>query len=76
MIHTQNECITARDLPFLGWSCLQAKIDELWHQTQVAMALLYANVCNYMHNSKTKGGMRMFYLSNDCSTMGDVYSLG
>ena len=33
-------------------------------------------VCNYMHNSKTKGCVRMFYLLNNCSTIGDIYSLG
>ena len=33
-------------------------------------------VRNYMHNSKTKGRIMMFYLSNDCSTIGDIYSLG
>ena len=33
-------------------------------------------VCNYKPNLKTKGHIRMFYLSNDCSTIGDIYSLG
>ena len=32
-------------------------------------------VHTYMHNLKTKGRIRMFYLSNNCSTIGDVYSL-
>ena len=32
-------------------------------------------VHNYMHNLKTKGCIRTFYLSNDCSTVGDIYSL-
>ena len=30
----------------------------------------------YMHNLKTKGHIRMFYLLNDCSTTGDIYSFG
>ena len=29
-----------------------------------------------MHNSKNKGHIRPFYLSNDCSTVEDIYSLG
>ena len=33
-------------------------------------------VRNYTHNSKTKGSTRTFYLSNDCSTIGDTYSFG
>ena len=33
-------------------------------------------MCNYMHNLKTKGRIRTFYLWNDCSTIGDIYSLG
>ena len=33
-------------------------------------------VHNYKHNSKTKGGIRAFYLSNNCSTMLDIHSLG
>ena len=32
-------------------------------------------VPNYMHNSKTTGGITTFYLSNDCSTIGDIYFL-
>ena len=33
-------------------------------------------VRNYRNNSITKGGIRTFYLSNDCSTIGDISSLG
>ena len=33
-------------------------------------------VCNYTHNFKTKGHIRMFYLLYDCSTIRDTYSLG
>ena len=33
-------------------------------------------VRHYMHNSKTKARIRLFYLSNDCSTIRDIYSLG
>ena len=32
-------------------------------------------VCNYMHNSKIKGRVRMFYLLNDCSTIEDTFLL-
>ena len=31
---------------------------------------------DYMHNWKTKGRIRPFYVSNDCSTIEDIYSLG
>ena len=33
-------------------------------------------VRNYTHNSISKGGIRTFYLFNDCSTIGDIYYLG
>ena len=33
-------------------------------------------VCNYTHNSKSKGRIATFYLANDCSTIVDIYSLG
>ena len=32
-------------------------------------------VRNYMHNWINEGGIRTFDLSNDCSTIGDIYSL-
>ena len=32
-------------------------------------------VRNYTHNSISKGGIRGVYLSNDCSTIEDIYSL-
>ena len=32
-------------------------------------------VRNYMHTSITKGGIRTFDLSNDCSAIEDIYSL-
>ena len=31
---------------------------------------------DHTHNSKTKDRTRTFYLSNDCSTIEDIYSLG
>ena len=42
MIRTPNDCTTIRDLPLLG---LQAKIDELWPQTRVAVAFLHIILC-------------------------------
>ena len=30
-------------------------------------------VRTYTHNSKTKGRIRTLYVSNDCSTIGDIY---
>ena len=32
-------------------------------------------VHNHMHNLKTEGYIRTFYLVNDCFTIGDVYSV-
>ena len=54
---------------------MQAKIDELRPKTCIAVAFLYAILCNYTDNSKTKGGIRTFDVSNDGSTMRDIYSL-
>ena len=39
----------------------------------------YPDIVNYLVLSPspfTKGGIRKFYLSNDCSTIGDIYSFG
>ena len=33
-------------------------------------------VRTYTHNLKTKGRIRMLYLTNDCSTIGEIYFLG
>ena len=80
-ICTPNDYTTIRDLPFLCQSCMWARINKLWPQKRVMVAFLYAVLCVitctlYMHNSKTKGRVRMVYLSNDCSTIGDMYSFG
>ena len=76
-IRTPNKCTTIKDLPFLGQSCMQAKIDELWSKNMHCDGFpVHHFVRNYTHNLKTKGGIRMFYLSNNCSTSGDISSLG
>ena len=31
--------------------------------------------CSYAHNSKTKGRIKTLYLTNNCSTIGDIYFL-
>ena len=43
--------------------------------TQVAVVFLQAILCiyNYTHNSRTKGRLWSFYVSSDCSTIGDIY---
>ena len=42
MIHAPNDCTSIRDLPFHGQSCTRGKIDELWPQTCIVVASLYA----------------------------------
>ena len=77
-IRTPNESASISDFPFLVRAAceLHCKIDKLWPQTLIAVAFLYAIffLHIYKHNSKSKGCIRMFYLSNDCSTIGDIYS--
>ena len=51
-IYTPNDFSTVRDFPFLGWSCMQAKIGELWLQTRITVSLLYGILCILTHNSK------------------------
>ena len=75
-ICTPNDCSAIRDLPFLGYSCMRTKINKLWPQTHVAVAFLYAILCIITHTArKLKVVWGRFYLSNDCSTIGDIYSL-
>ena len=43
---------------------------------QTSRSIFYKPFCAYLHNSKTKGHVRTFYLLKDCSTVGDIYFLG
>ena len=40
-----------------------------------SLFLICQFVCTYTHNSKTTGRLRMYHISNDCSTVGVVYFL-
>ena len=73
MIYTPNDCCTIRDFPFL----VRAAATELrsvnygsQHTSQ------FFHVCHcvrtYIYNLKTKGHVRMLFLSNDCSTIKDT----
>ena len=54
---------------------MQTKISESWLQTRIAISFWYTIfVRTYIHNSKTTGCIRTFYLSNNCSTIGDDFS--
>ena len=52
MICTPNDCSTIRGFLFLGLSCMQAKIGELWVQTHFAVSFLYAILCAITHTTK------------------------
>ena len=41
-ICTLNNYSTIRDFPYLGWSCMQAKISKLWPQTCITVSFWYA----------------------------------
>ena len=53
-------------------------IGELRVQTRNANTFRYNILCvlTCTHNSKTTGRMLTFHISNDCSTIGDVYFSG
>ena len=40
-----------------------------------SLFLIHHFVCTYMHNSKTTGRVRTFYILNNWSTVGDTYSV-
>ena len=52
MIHIPNKCSTFRDLPFLGYSCMQAKIDEFWTKTHVMVGFLYTILFIITHTTR------------------------
>ena len=52
MIRTPNERSTIRDLPFFSCSCMQAKINELWPKTLIAVAFLFAILCVITHTTR------------------------
>ena len=57
---------------------MQAKIGELCLQTCIMVSFLYAILCvsyMHMHNLKSEGRIRAFYLSKDDSTVADVFFL-
>ena len=77
MIFIPNNCSTIRDFPFLGQSCMRAKVGKLSLQTHITDSLLHGNfVHTYTHNLKTKGRIKTHNLTNDCSTIEDIYFLG
>ena len=44
--------------------------------TRHSLCLIHHFVHNYMHNLKTNTCISVFYLLNNCCTIGDMYSLG
>ena len=44
-ICTPNDCSTIRDFPFLGQSCMQAKISKLWLQPCIMVSFLCNILC-------------------------------
>ena len=44
--------------------------------THGGLLSLHLVVHTYAHNLKIKGCIRMLYLTNDCSTIEDIYFLG
>ena len=45
------------------------------HASRSLSCMPFNFVRTYTHNSKTKGRIRTFYLTNDCSTIGKIYFL-
>ena len=62
-----------RDLLFLCDRWMWAKIDEFWLQTRISLFPMHHFVHTYTYNSKTKVCIMMFDLSNNCSTIRDIY---
>ena len=70
-----NDCSIMRDYSFLGQSCMQAKIGELRLKTHVTD--FYTPFCVYLRTQLEKyRSYKQLYLTNDYSTIGDIYFLG
>ena len=60
-MHQTNALLS--EIFFLAFSCMRAKIDELWPQAHIVVGFPIRHfVHNFMHNFKTKGCIRTFYL--------------
>ena len=76
-VHTSNECSTITSSSF--WVRAACKLRSTSYGQNARRGgfpwPVRQFVRNFAHNSKTKGGIRTFYLSNYCSTIRNIYSL-
>ena len=71
-IYTPNNCSTIRDFPFLSWTACKLRSASYGSKHASHIFSICHFVQTYSHNLKTKGRIRTFYLSNDCSTIEDT----
>ena len=74
--HHTTALLSDIDLYFVRAAC---ELGSTSYASKHALrSLSDASFCTYVytHNSKTNGRIRTFYLSNNYSTIGDIYSLG
>ena len=72
--YLSNDCSTIGDIYSLAWVRAVCKIRTMRYASKrTSQPLSNATSCVYCtRNSKTTGRIWTFYISNDCSTIGDV----
>ena len=75
-LYLSNDCSTIEDISIF-WVRTVCEIRQASYESKHALQPLsdMTFVHTYTHNSKTTGRIQTFCVSNECSTMGDVYSL-
>ena len=79
-ICTPNDCSAIEDFPFLGYSCVQAMISDLWLQTCVVVAAVhyFVRTYNFVRTYTTTQELKVMYrhtipIENHCFT--EIYIL-
>ena len=68
---TPSDCFAIRDFPFLVRAACKLRLVS-YSSKHTVWSLSFTPFCAYMYSSKTKHHIRMFYLSNNCSTNRDL----
>ena len=72
----QTNALLLENLLFLVGAACELRLAS-YGSKHVLQSLSHMPFCVYLQaHSKTKGFIKTFYLSNNCSTIGDIYSLG
>ena len=76
MFYPSNDRFTTGDVYFSVIAVCEIRSASYAPNAHCILFPIQHFVCTYTYNSKTTECTRKFYISNDCSTIEDVYFLG